>query len=101
MRAKVERSGGKEDDGAMIMKTLLITGAIALVVGFSGTLLTLFGPNTLEAQYVKFAIMLLLFLVMLVGSYWFVMVPSERTGRRENPSGRDAEGGTPPPPREP
>jgi len=102
MRAKVERSGGKEDDGAMIMKTLLITGAIALVVGFSGPLLTLFGPNTLEAQYVKFAIMLLLFLVMLVGSYWFVMVPSERTGRRrENPSGRDAEVGTPPPPREP
>jgi membrane-bound ClpP family serine protease len=83
MRAKVERSAGKEDDGAMVMKTLLITGAIALVVGFSGTLLTLFGPNTLEAQYVKFAIMLLLFLVMLVGSYWFVMVPSERTGRRE------------------
>ena len=30
----------------MIMRTLLITGAIAMVVGFSGTLLTLFGPNT-------------------------------------------------------
>jgi membrane-bound ClpP family serine protease len=67
----------------MIMKTLLITGSIAMVVGFSGTLLTLFGPNTIEAQYVKFAIMLLLFLVILVGSYWFVMVPTERTARRE------------------
>jgi len=82
----------------MIMRTLLITGAIAMVVGFSGTLLTLFGPNTFQAQLVKFAIMLVLFLVMLIGSYWFVMVPSDRTGRRrENPSGTDAEGGTPPP----
>jgi membrane-bound ClpP family serine protease len=80
----------------MIMKTLLITGSIAMVVGFSGTLLTLFGPNTFEAQLVKFAIMLLLFLVMLVGSYWFVMVPTERTGSTENPGGRGSEGDTPP-----
>ena len=61
-----------------MMKTILITGSIAMVVGFCGTLLTLFGPNTLEAQYVKFAIMLLLFLVILIGSYWFVMVPPGR-----------------------
>jgi hypothetical protein len=73
------------DDGAMVMKTLLITGAIALVVGFSGTLLTLFGPNTFEAQLVKFAIMLLLFLVILIGSYWFVMVPSGREGQEREP----------------
>jgi hypothetical protein len=46
-----------------------------MVVGFSGTLLTLFGQNTLEAQYIKIAIMLV---VILVGSYWFVMVPPER-----------------------
>ena len=69
----------------MIMKTLLITGAIAMVVGFSGTLLTLFGPNTFEAQLVKFAIMLLLFVVILIGSYWFVMVPSGSAGRRGRP----------------
>ena len=79
-----------------MMKTILITGSIAMVVGGSGTLLTLFGPNTVEAQYAKFAIMLLLFLVILVGSYWFVMVPPGRerqqggTGR-----GRDAEGEAP------
>ena len=77
----------------MIMKTLLITGAIAMVVGFSGTLLTLFGPNTFEAQLVKFAIMLLLFVVILIGSYWFVMVPSGSAGRRERPTGMDSEGG--------
>jgi hypothetical protein len=79
----------------MIVKTLLITGSIAMVVVLCVTLLTLFGPNTVASQYVKFAIMLVLFLVILIGSYWFVMVPSGRNGRRENPTDRDAEGGTP------
>jgi hypothetical protein len=65
-----------------VIKMVLITGSIAMVVGFSGTLLTLFGPNTLAAQYLKFAIMLLLFLATLIGSYWFVMVPDGRNGRR-------------------
>ena len=78
----------------MIMKTVLITGSIALVVVLCVTLLTLFGPTTVASQYVKFAIMLVLFLVILVGSYWFVMVPSGRNGRREKLSVRDAEGGT-------
>ena len=79
----------------MIMKTVLITASIAMVVVLCVTLLTLFGPTTVASQYVKFAIMLVLFLVILVGSYWFVMVPSGRNGRRENPTDRDAEGGTP------
>jgi hypothetical protein len=71
-----------------MLKTLLITVPIAMVVGLSGTALTLFGPNTLNAQYLKFAIMLLLFLVMLVGSYWFVMVPPGREGQeRERQQG--------------
>jgi hypothetical protein len=54
----------------------------------------LFGPKVQGAEYLKFTIMLILFLVILVGSYWFVMVPTGRNGRRENPSGRDAEGDT-------
>jgi len=69
----------------------LITVPIALVVGLSGTVLTLFGPNTLEAQYVKFAIMLLLFLVMLVGSYWFVMVPPGRERQERERQERETE----------
>jgi hypothetical protein len=83
----------------MIIKTVLITGSIAVVVVLCVTLLTLFGPTTVASQYLKFAIMLVLFLVILIGSYWFVMVPSgrngSREGRREDPSGRDAEGGYP------
>ena len=79
-----------------MMRTVLIAGPVALVVGLCGTLLTLFGPKTpaAEYEYLKFAVMLILFLVLLIGSYWFVMVPSGRNGGRENPTGRDAEGGT-------
>jgi hypothetical protein len=82
-----------KEDGAM-MKTVLIAGSIALVVAFCITLLTLFGPATQAAEYLKFAMMLLLFVVILIGSYWFVMVPSGRNGRRENPTGTDDEEGT-------
>ena len=83
----------------MIMKTVLITGSIVMVGVLCLTLLTLFGPTTVASQYVKFAIMLLMFVVILIGSYWFAMVPSGRNGsreegRREDPSGRDAEEGT-------
>ena len=77
-----------------MMKTVLVAGSLALVVGFCITLLTLLGPATQAVEYLKFAMMLLLFVVILIGSYWFVMVPSGRNGRRENPSGRDDEGGT-------
>ena len=62
----------------MIMKTVLITGSIAFVGVLCVVLLTLFGPTTVTSQYVKFAIMLVLFLAILVGSYWFVMVPPGR-----------------------
>src|SRR5215212_3895450 len=48
-RARLGRHGGH---GAMIMKTVLITGSIALVVVLCVTLLTLFGPNTVASQYV-------------------------------------------------
>ena len=79
-----------------MIKTVLITGSIAMVGVLCVILLTLFGPNTLTSQYLRFAIMVLLFLVILIGSYWFVMVPSGRDARRgENQSAREAEGDTP------
>src|SRR5215211_1183256 len=86
------RGWASKEVGAMI-KTVLIACSIEMVVGFCGTLLTLFGSKTpaAEYEYLKFAVMLILFLVILIGSYWFVMVPSGRNGGRENPTGRDAE----------
>jgi hypothetical protein len=79
-----------------MMKTVLITGSIAVVLALCGILLTLFGPETpaAEYEYLKFALVLIMFLVILIGSYWFVMVPSGSNGGRENPTGRDDEGGT-------
>ena len=67
----------------MIMKTVLITGSLALVGVLCVILLTLFGPTTVASEYVKFAIMIVLFLAILIGAYWFVMVPSGRNGGRE------------------
>jgi len=57
-----------------MMKTVLITGSIGMILGFAGTLLTLFGGGSVRLEYVEFAVALLLLLVMLIGSYWFVIV---------------------------
>jgi hypothetical protein len=57
-----------------MLKTVLITGSIGMVVGFAGTLLSLFGGGSVRIEYLEFAVALLLFLVILIGSYWFVMV---------------------------
>lgn len=56
-----------------MLKTILITGSIGMVVGFAGTLLTLFGGGSVRVEYLEFAVALLLFLVMLIGAYWFVV----------------------------
>jgi len=72
MSAKVEAALAREVSGATIMKTSYLDnrpdsvcrGALCI------TLLTLFGLTTVASQYVKFAIMLLMFVVILVGSYW-------------------------------
>jgi hypothetical protein len=54
-----------------------------MVVGFTGTLLTLFGGGTIRMEYVEFAVALLLFLVMLIGAYWFVVgEPGTAEGRQ-------------------
>ena len=59
--------------GETVLKTILITGSIGMVVGFAGTLLTLFGGGSIRVEYLEFAVALLLFLVMLIGAYWFVI----------------------------
>ena len=56
-----------------MLKTILITGSIRMVIGLAGTLLTLFGGGSVRVEYLEFAVALLLFLVMLIGAYWFVI----------------------------
>jgi cation transporter-like permease len=71
-----------------MLKTILITFSIGMVVGFGGTLLSLFGGGSVQVEYLEFAVALLLFLVMLVGAYWFVVGgagTSERASREDKP----------------
>ena len=69
--------------GETVLKTILITGSIGMVVGFAGTLLTLFGGGSIRVEYLEFAVALLLFLVMLIGAYWFVVgEPGTGEGRQ-------------------
>ena len=50
-----------------------------MIVGFGGTLMSLFGGGTLLMEYLEFVVMLVLFVVMLIGAYWFVTVnPSKK-----------------------
>jgi predicted membrane-bound spermidine synthase len=70
--------------GETVLKTILITGSIGMVVGFAGTLLTLFGGGSVRVEYLEFAVALLLFLVMLIGAYWFV-VGEPSTGEGKQP----------------
>jgi hypothetical protein len=66
-----------------MLKTILITGSIGMVVGFAGTLLTLFGDGSVRVEYLEFAVALLLFLVMMIGAYWFVVgEPDIREGKQ-------------------
>jgi hypothetical protein len=78
-----------ELSGVTLLKTILITGSIGMVVGFSGTLLTLFGGGSVRVEYLEFAVALLLFLVMLIGAYWCVISePGTREGKQPKKEGR-------------
>ena len=70
--------------GETVLKTILVTGSIGMVIGFAGTLLTLFGGGSVRVEYLEFAVALLLFLVMLIGAYWFV-VGEPGPGERSQP----------------
>jgi hypothetical protein len=71
-----------------MIKTILITGTIGMIVGFGGTLMSLFGGGTLLMEYLEFVVMLALFLIMLIGAYWFVMInPSSEEREPANEKG--------------
>jgi hypothetical protein len=59
--------------GTTVMKTLYIAGSIAVVILLGIILLNVFGAATLDAEYLEFALGLAMFLVILIGSYWFVV----------------------------
>ena len=66
-----------------MLKTIVITFSIGMAVGLAGTLVSLFGGGSIRVEYLEFALALLLFLVMLIGAYWFVAeVPGPRKVRR-------------------
>jgi hypothetical protein len=78
--------------GETVLKTILITSSIGMVVGFTGTLLTLFGGGSIRVEYLEFAVALLLFLVMLIGAYWFVIgEPGTREERQPKKKRRSPE----------
>ena len=53
-----------------VVKAIPITWTIGMIVGFGG------------AQYPEFVVMLVLFLVVMIGAYWFVGVkPTPWKGR--------------------
>ena len=56
-----------------------------MVVGFTGTLLTLFGNGGIRVEFLEFAVALLLFLVMLVGAYWILVVSTPNTSGETKP----------------
>jgi hypothetical protein len=68
-----------------MIKIILITGTIGMIVGFGGTLMSLFGGGTLQMEYLEFVVMLVLFLVMLLGAYWFVMVNPREEVKKSRP----------------
>jgi len=78
--------------GETVLNTILITGSIGMVIGFTGTLLTLFGGGSIRVEYLEFAVALLLFLVMLIGAYWFVIgEPGTREERQPKKKRRSPE----------
>jgi hypothetical protein len=68
-----------------MIKTILITGTIGMIVGFGGTLMSHFGGGSLLMEYLEFVVMIVLFLVMLIGAYWFVMVNTSKEVKKPTP----------------
>ena len=56
-----------------MLRTVIITGAISFAILAVILFLTLTVGATLETEYLEFALALAMFLVILVGSYWFIV----------------------------
>jgi heme/copper-type cytochrome/quinol oxidase subunit 4 len=56
-----------------MLRTVVITGAISFAILAVILFLTLTVGATLETEYLEFALALAMFLIILVGSYWFIV----------------------------
>jgi heme/copper-type cytochrome/quinol oxidase subunit 4 len=56
-----------------MLRTVVLTGAISFAILAVILFLTLTVGATLETEYLEFALALAMFLVILVGSYWFIV----------------------------
>ena len=82
-----------------MLRTVVITGAISFAILSAILLLTVAVRPTLDTEYLEFALALAMFLVILVGSYWFVvrgpgryMYKHSNGGEPEYKSGRGHRG---------
>ena len=56
-----------------MLRTVVITGAISFAILAVILVLTVVQGATLDTEYLEFALALTMFLVILVGSYWFIV----------------------------
>jgi hypothetical protein len=56
-----------------MLRTVVITGAISFAILAVILVLTIVVGAALDTEYLEFALALTMFLVILVGSYWFVV----------------------------
>jgi ABC-type nickel/cobalt efflux system permease component RcnA len=56
-----------------MLRTVVITGAISFAILAVILVLTVVQGATLDTEYLEFALALIMFLVILAGSYWFVL----------------------------
>jgi hypothetical protein len=56
-----------------MLRTVVITGAISFAILTAILLLTVLVGATLDTEYLEFALALAMFLVIIVGSYWFIV----------------------------
>jgi heme/copper-type cytochrome/quinol oxidase subunit 4 len=56
-----------------MLRTVIITGAISFAILAVIQFLTITAGAAIETEYLEFALTMLMFLVILVGSYWFIV----------------------------
>jgi hypothetical protein len=56
-----------------VLRTVVITGAVSFAILAVILFLTLTVGATLQTEYLEFALALAMFLVIIVGSYWFIV----------------------------